>query len=108
MIQHQGLLIHKDYFKTYGLFDESLVYSMDYEHLLRSYHNFPSFLAKDVVLARWRDDGLGSHKECEIFAEWAHIKEKNKVTPSLVLKAIDLWIRFKFNLKKLLGWQGKH
>ncbi len=40
--------------------------------------------------------------------DWAHIKEKNKVTPSLVLKAIDLWIRFKFNLKKLLGWQGKH
>ncbi|WP_120944092.1 glycosyltransferase family 2 protein [Helicobacter labacensis] len=108
MIHHQGLLTHKDYFNTYGLFDEDLIFSMDYEHLLRAYHNFPSFLAKENVLAQWRDDGLGTHKELEIFKEWAHIKRKNKIAPPLVLKAIEGWILAKFYIKKVLGWRGKH
>ncbi|WP_176486463.1 hypothetical protein [Helicobacter suis] len=37
------MLIHRKYFNIYRLFDENLISSMDYEHLLRSYHTFPLF-----------------------------------------------------------------
>lgn len=104
MIHHQGLLTHKDYFSTYGLFDEDLIFSMDYEHLLRCFHNFPAFVAKSEVLARWRADGLGADKELEIFKEWATIKARHKIAPPLVLKAIEKWILAKFYLKKALKW----
>ncbi len=103
-IPHQGLLTHKDYFNTYGLFDEDLIFSMDYEFLMRCYHNFPAFVAKSEVLARWRADGLGADKELEIFKEWATIKARHQIAPPLVLKAIEKWILAKFYLKKALKW----
>ncbi|WP_120955576.1 glycosyltransferase family 2 protein [Helicobacter mehlei] len=104
MIHHQGLLTHRDYFGTHGLFDENLIFSMDYEHLLRCFHNFPSFLPKEQVLARWRTGGLGTHKECEVFEEWAQIKARHQIAPSLVLKIIEKWILAKFYIKKALLW----
>ncbi|WP_104759667.1 glycosyltransferase family 2 protein [Helicobacter bizzozeronii] len=104
MIHHQGLLTHRDYFNTYGLFDEDLIFSMDYEHLLRCFHNFPTFVAKSEVLARWRADGLGTDKELEIFKEWAAIKARHQIAPPLVLKAIEKWILAKFYIKKALKW----
>ncbi|WP_235852171.1 glycosyltransferase family 2 protein [Helicobacter mehlei] len=104
MIHHQGLLTHRDYFSIYGLFDEDLIFSMDYEHLLRCFHNFPAFVSKVEVLARWRADGLGTDKELEIFKEWAQIKARHQIAPALVLKAIEKWILAKFYLKKALKW----
>ncbi|WP_104706954.1 glycosyltransferase family 2 protein [Helicobacter bizzozeronii] len=104
MIHHQGLLTHRDYFNTYGLFDEDLIFSMDYEHLLRCFHNFPTFVAKSEVLARWRADGLGTDKELEIFKEGAAIKARHQIAPPLVLKAIEKWILAKFYIKKALKW----
>ncbi|WP_163535190.1 hypothetical protein [Helicobacter suis] len=75
---------------------------MDYEHLLRSYHTFPSFLAKENIMAQWRYNGLGSHKELEIFKKWALIKKWHKIAPPLVLKIFQKWILFEFYTKKIL------
>lgn len=108
MVAHQGLLTHRDYFNTYGLFDEDLIFSMDYEHLLRSYHAFPSFLAKEQVMARWREGGLGTNRELEIFKEWGQIKRRHKIASPMVLKTIEKWILVKFYLKRALKWWGKH
>lgn len=57
---HQGTFTHIIYFKKYGLFDLNISFSMDYEHFLRAYKEFPRVLTKDVIVAKWRDDGIGT------------------------------------------------
>ncbi|WP_233708081.1 glycosyltransferase family 2 protein [Helicobacter bizzozeronii] len=104
LIPHQGLLTHRDYFSTYGLFDEDLIFSMDYEFLMRCYHHPTPLIAKEHVLARWRSGGIGTNKELEIFKEWAQIKARHQIAPPLVLKAIEKWILAKFYIKKALKW----
>lgn len=99
-LPHQGLFTHKRYFEDYGLFDKNLKYSMDYEHLLRAYKNFPSISFAGVV-ARWRADGLGNQKELEIYKEYDLIKRKNKIEPLYYLSAVNLIILLKHFLKKL-------
>ncbi len=99
---HQGLFTHKNYFKKYGLFDVSNTFSMDYEHLLRSYHQFPKVVTKDIVVSRWRDDGLGNGRTLEIFKEYDKIKRANKVASDFVLTVVNYWILFKYHLKKVL------
>ena len=52
---------------------------MDYEHLLRSYHEFPKVAMSNVIVAKWRADGLGNNRELDIFKEYHKIKVDNKV-----------------------------
>lgn len=101
-LPHQGLFTHKSYFKKYGLFDINNTFCMDYEHLLRSYKEFPKVVTKDVVVARWRADGLGNGRTLEIFKEYDKIKRDNKVANSLVLDFIKYWTLFKYYVKKLI------
>jgi glycosyltransferase involved in cell wall biosynthesis len=100
-LPHQGLFTHRRFFDKYGLFDIKLTYSMDYELLLRAYKNFPSIVFTGVV-SRWRADGLGNHKELEIYKEYDFIKRRNKIEPIYYLKVVGLFILFKHFLKKLL------
>jgi len=102
-LPHQGLFTHKSYFAKYGLFDVNNTFCMDYDHLLRSYHNFPKVITKDIVVARWRDDGLGNGKTLEIFKEYDKIKRDNKVASFLVLNGVKYWTLFKYYVKKLIG-----
>jgi len=97
---HQGLFTHKSYFKKYGLFDVNNTFCMDYEHLLRAYKEFPKVVTKDIVVARWRADGLGNGRTLEIFKEYDKIKRDNKVASSLVLDFIKYWTLFKYYIKK--------
>ena len=101
-LSHQGLFTHKSYFEKYGLFDVKNTFCMDYEHLLRSYHQFPQVATKDIVVARWRDDGLGNGRTLEIYKEYDKIKRDNKVANGLVLDIINYWTLFKYYVKKLI------
>jgi len=101
-LPHQGLFTHKNYFKKYGLFDLNNTFCMDYDHLLRSYHEFPKVVTRDVVVARWRDDGLGNGKTLEIFKEYDKIKRDNGVASKLVLDYIKYWTLFKYYVKKMV------
>ncbi len=100
-IPHQGLLTHISYFKRYGLFDLNNTFCMDYEHLLRSYEKFPNVVTKDLIVARWRSDGLGTDRDLEIFKEYDKIKKENKVAIAPILMCINFWILFKFSIKEI-------
>ncbi|OUT13777.1 glycosyl transferase [Campylobacter concisus] len=102
-LPHQGLFVPKSYFDKYGLFDLNNKFCMDYEHLLRSYQNFPSVITMDIISARWRDDGIGNGKTLEIFKEYDKIKRDNKIASALVLDIIKYWILFKYGIKNLIN-----
>jgi glycosyltransferase involved in cell wall biosynthesis len=101
-LSHQGLFTHKRYFEKYGLFDVNNTFCMDYDHLLRSYHEFPKVVTKDIIVARWRDDGLGNGRTLEIYKEYDKIKRDNKVANTFVLDYIKYWTLFKYYAKKLI------
>ncbi len=101
-LPHQGLFTHKNYFKEYGFFDTSCTFCMDYDHLLRSYRNFPKVLTKDVIVARWREDGIGNGKSLDIFREYDKAKKKHKVANKIVLLMIKYWILLKHYTKLIL------
>lgn len=102
-LPHQGLFTHKRYFEKYGLFDVNNTFCMDYDHLLRSYHNFPKVVTKGIVVARWRDDGLGNGRTLEIFKEYDKIKRDNKVASTFILDGVKYWTLFKYYVKKLIN-----
>ena len=101
-LPHQGLFTHKKYFDKYGLFDINNTFCMDYDHLLRSYKEFPKVVTSDVVVARWRDDGLGNGRTLEIFREYDKIKRNNKVASEFSLDFIKYWTLFKYYVKKII------
>ena len=102
-LPHQGLLTNRRMFERYGLFDTSNVFSMDYEHLLRAYHEFPQVVMKDVVFSAWREGGIGLGRYAEILREYSKIKKKNKVAPTVVLELIGFWSYFKLLVRTILG-----
>ena len=102
-LPHQGLFTHRKLFIDYGLFDIENTFCMDYEHLLRAYKQFPAVVIKDVVVARWRADGIGNKRELEVLAEYDVIKRKNKVAKKNILSLINQWILLKFRLRKILS-----
>jgi glycosyltransferase involved in cell wall biosynthesis len=102
-IPHQGLFMHRRFFDRYGLFDVNNKFSMDYELLLRAYHNFPDVTMKDIEVAAWRDGGCGTGRFLEIFEEYHQNRAQNKVAPKLILDIIHLWTLAKFYIKRAIG-----
>lgn len=78
-LPHQGLLMSTVYFEKYGNFKENCTYAMDYELLLRAYHEFPSVIVKDVIVANWMSGGVGANNTPGVLAEYYRIKKENKV-----------------------------
>lgn len=101
-LPHQGLFTPSTFFKEYGYFDENVKYSMDYDLLLRAYHNFPKVLISKEIISAWREGGIGSNKHLEVLNEYYKIKLKNKIAPILILKIIHYWIIFKFRIRNTL------
>lgn len=101
-LPHQGLFTSMNFFKNYGLFDIENKFCMDYEILLRAYKNFPEVETLNLVVARWRADGLGTNQDLKIFKEYHKIKNDNNVSSFIVLKAINLWILIKYHVKKIV------
>jgi glycosyltransferase involved in cell wall biosynthesis len=102
-LPHQGLLTNWRMFERYGPFDKESIFAMDYEHLLRAYHDFPHVVMKDVIFSAWREGGVGLGRIKEILDEYARIKIKNRIAPFWVLKLIEYWSTFKYQLKRQLG-----
>lgn len=102
---HQGLFTSIRFFKCYGLFDLNNKFCMDYELLLRAYHSFPAVVVRDLIVANWRADGLGNNRDLDIFKEYHQIKVNNKIAPLFVLIFINLWVVFKFHIKKIIRWK---
>ena len=100
---HQALFTHKSYFKKYGLFDVNNTFCMDYDHLLRSYDEFPKVITTNEIIARWRADGLGQDKTLDVFNEWDKIKRHNKIASGIVLDLIKYLYLFKYYVKKIIG-----
>lgn len=101
-LPHQALFTHKDFFKTFGLFDETVRFAMDYDLLLRAYHQFPKTVVKPVMISNWRAGGVGSNRITEIFDEYHRLKQKYKIASSIVLNFIDAFTRTKFWIKSKL------
>jgi glycosyltransferase involved in cell wall biosynthesis len=102
-LPHQGLLTNRRMFEMYGLFDIENKYSMDYEHLLRAYREFPNVVMKDVIFSAWREGGVGAGRILEVLDEYAKIKSKNKVAEEWVLRLINYYTKLKFHLKTKCG-----
>jgi len=102
-IPHQGLFMHKSYFNKYGLFDVNNTFCMDYEHLLRSYKEFPKVATSHVISSIWREDGIGRGKTLEIYKEWDKVKRDKNVTNNFILGFINRWNILKYHVKKLIG-----
>ncbi len=102
-LPHQGLFTHKKYFQKYGLFDEDNIFCMDYDHILRSYKDFPKVVTSHEVAARWREDGLGDGKTLEVYKEWDKIKRQNKIASNLILDLINYRNLITYNVKKIIG-----
>ncbi len=98
-LPHQGLFISKEFFAKFGEFDLNNKYCMDYELLLRAFHDFPKVITKDLVVSNWRADGLGEGKTLEILKEYHKIKLKNKVASQPLLVVIHIYSIFKYYLK---------
>lgn len=100
-LPHQGLFMHQEFFKKFGLFDLSCKFAMDYEILLRAYHQFPSILLVDELVAHWQAGGVGKGRILEIYDEYRRIKKQHRVAPDYILWGIDHWNRLKYQIKTL-------
>lgn len=98
-LPHQGLFTHRRFFERFGEFDKNVRYAMDYELLLRAYHQFPKTIVKNVLLSRWRAGGLGTNKIFEVLDEYHRIKIKHQVASVMLLSIINQLNRFKYILK---------
>lgn len=100
-LPHQALFVHKRFFDKYGYFDLNVKYAMDYELLLRAYHEFPNVIMKDILVAYWRAGGIGQNKIKEIYEEYYAIKKKHRVASSFVLDAIQFYNFAKAKIREL-------
>jgi glycosyltransferase involved in cell wall biosynthesis len=98
-LPHQGLFIPKEIFAKHGEFDLNSKYCMDYELLLRAFHDFSKVITKDLVVSNWRADGLGEGKTLEILKEYHKIKLKNKVASKSLLTLIYYYSIAQYYLK---------
>jgi len=100
-LPHQGLFTPKEFFNTFGKFDGKNKYCMDYDILLRAYHNFPPVICDKITVSYWRADGLGEGRTIEILKEYNKIKIKNKVSNRVYLFLIHLFSISKFYVKTI-------
>jgi glycosyltransferase involved in cell wall biosynthesis len=103
-LPHQALFTSKNFFQKYGYFDTKCKYAMDYEILLRAYHDFPPVIMKDMVVAGWRTGGIGTGKTNEVINEYYQIRLKNKIASAWILKLIYILsvVKASFAITKIL------
>ena len=98
-LPHQGLFTHRSFFEQFGVFDKKVKFAMDYELLLRAYHQFPKTVMKSVIVSKWRAGGVGSNRIFDIFDEYDRIKKQHKVASKSTLWMLDRYSRLKYILK---------
>ncbi len=102
-LPHQGLFTHRAFFEQFGEFDLQCRFAMDYELILRAYHQFPSIELVDEVIATWQEGGVGQGRIFEIYDEYDRIKRQHKIAPGWQLAMIDQWNRMKVRIKGVLA-----
>ncbi len=100
-LPHQALFMNKRYFYKYGLFDIKCKFAMDYDLLLRSYKIFPAVVLKDIIVAAWREGGVGKDKTLQIYDEYKKIRLKNHIAPAMLINIIDFLSRMKYFTGKI-------
>lgn len=95
-LPHQGLFTHRRFFARWGAFDLSVKYAMDYEILLRAYHDFPSTVILPVIISNWQAGGIGTHRIKSVLREYHQLKTRHRVANQIMLASIH-----RFNLLKL-------
>ncbi len=101
-LPHQGLFMHRSFFEQFGLFDLNCKFAMDYEILLRAYHDFPKIKLVSEKVAYWQAGGVGQGRIFEIYDEYHRIKKQHQVASPAFLWGIDRWNRFKYQIKTLV------
>lgn len=97
-VSHQSTFITKKAYETYGLYDESCQYAMDYDLLIRYEHAGAKFKYVDAVLAFYSLGGLTFTKVTKKrIDEITRIMQKNGATKADVAK-----YRFIKGLKELV------
>lgn len=105
-LYHQALFTNIKYFEKYGLFNLNLKYSMDYEHVLRSYKSNPTITTSNIIISNWRKDGIGENNELKIYQEYNHIKRMHKIAPLLILNFVHIFILCKYYFKNILNYKN--
>lgn len=103
-LPHQALFTHRRFFERYGTFDHTVRFAMDYEMLLRAYHDFPTVKLTDQIISHWRAGGVGTCRIEQIFDEYHAIKVRHRVASCRVLESIDCFNRIKYKIKQRVGW----
>jgi len=98
-LPHQGLFTHRSFFEKFGVFDLEMKFAMDYELLLRAYHQFPKTVVKDIIVSKWQAGGVGSNRILEVFDEYHRIKMQHHIAAPSLLKLIDQLNRLKYRIK---------
>src|SRR5690606_6869833 len=66
-LPHQALFTHKRFFEKFGQFDLNAKFAMDYEILLRAYHEFPPTIVRPIMVPHWRAGGIGANRILQIY-----------------------------------------
>ncbi len=101
-LPHQGLFTHKRFFQRWGEFDCDAKYAMDYDILLRAYHDFPKTDVIEVIVANWQAGGIGTNKILLVLAEYHRLKNKYQVASKILLASIHQFNRAKYFAKQIL------
>ena len=109
-IPHQGLICRRVLFEKFGLFDNNLTISMDYEWLLRTYYGKSSITYNPIILSVMRDTGISSKKDWPSLRQRLHEEKKAQFRhcPSRLMKTVYCvfwlcYIPFRFMKAKLLS-----
>jgi glycosyltransferase involved in cell wall biosynthesis len=101
-LPHQALLTHRRFFQEWGGFDTDLKYAMDYELLLRAWHQFPDVVMKPVIVAEWVEGGVGAEHTLDVYREYQLIKARHHVAPAWWLNGLYVWHCMRYRAKSLL------
>lgn len=97
-LPHQGLFTNRRFFLTFGDFDTSCIYAMDYELLLRAYRRFPHVVLKNIIVAKWASGGIGADKTGAVIREYDRIRKQNRIAPAWVLSFVHLAAKVRYGL----------
>ena len=98
-LPHQALFTHRRFFEKWGMFDLNVRFAMDYEILLRAYHEFPVTAVYPVIVANWQAGGIGTHQLKAVLKEYHQLKLKHRVASKTCLSLIHEFNLFKLFLK---------
>lgn len=104
ILPHQGLCTHRRFFDQFGGFRPEVKFAMDYDLLLRAYHDFPKVHFKPIQVAAWAAGGVGHNKIRAILREYHELKKANQVAPVWILNAIHAYNLSKAAVKTVLGY----